>query len=146
KVMKEFLESEIDVNNITTLIKLKHFGVDLHELPDYLIVSSFGEVKLSQLMKAKDVPQLIHYLKTTRFYPVLKDVSEDQDGLIIIEAALHKYLLKRTITLLHQNLFSVDVILAFLLAKEIEIMNLKRLVKGKQLGVQENMIEKVLVM
>ena len=40
---------------------------------------------------------------------------------------------------------SVDVILGFMLAKDLELRNLRMLIKGKQLGLSEEFIAKQLV-
>ena len=62
-----------------------------------------------------------------------------------IENALDKFLLKESTLLLHQNPLTVSVILGFMYAKEIEVKNLRMLVKGKQLGLEEEFIEQQLV-
>jgi len=54
-------------------------------------------------------------------------------------------LLKQSILLLHQHPLSVDVILGYMFAKDIEVRNLKIIVKGKQLGLSEEFIESQLV-
>ena len=65
--------------------------------------------------------------------------------MITLETELYKYLLQQSILLLHQHPLSVDVILGYMFAKDIEIRNVKIIVKGKQLGLNEEFIENQLV-
>ncbi|MFH1132881.1 MAG: V-type ATPase subunit [Nanoarchaeota archaeon] len=136
-IMREFLKAEIEVTNILTLMKLKEFG-----LPDERIEAFVIEGRIpKKALKAKDRQAVVERLKGTPYYAVLKQNKEH----LFAEAELKRHLLKRTVTLLHKNQLTVDVILAYLLAKEIEILNLKRLIKGKQLGVEDAVIERVLI-
>ena len=58
---------------------------------------------------------------------------------------LNHYLLDRAALLLHQNPLSIDVILGYMFAKEVEIRNLKTLIKGRQLGLDEDFINRELI-
>ena len=62
-----------------------------------------------------------------------------------LEINFFKYLLEKSILMLHQNPLSIDVILGYMFAKEIEVRNLKILIKGKQLNLKEEFIENQLV-
>jgi V/A-type H+-transporting ATPase subunit C len=62
-----------------------------------------------------------------------------------LEIDLDTALLKKERLLMHQHPLTVSVILGFMLAKEIEVKNLKVLIKGKMLGLEEQYLEKLLV-
>lgn len=59
---------------------------------------------------------------------------------------LYKYLLEKSILLQHQHPLSIDIILGYMFAKEIETRNLRVIAKGKQLGLSNEFIESQLVM
>ncbi|MCH8328932.1 MAG: V-type ATPase subunit [Nanoarchaeota archaeon] len=87
-------------------------------------------------------------LESTQYGDAIKGGIEDlksTGSLITIETELYKYLLKESILLLHQHPLSIDVILGFMFAKDIEIRNLRIIIKGKQLGLDNDFIEKQLV-
>ena len=95
-----------------------------------------------------DFDALIKALEETHFKKAIDKGIEDfrnTGSLITLETELYKYLLKQSSLLLHQHPLSVDIILGFMLAKDIEIRNLRILIKGKQLGLSEEFIEKQLV-
>jgi len=62
-----------------------------------------------------------------------------------LETILAKKLLDQAVKMLHQNPLSVDVILGYLFAKEVEIKNLKMLTKGKQLKMDESFLRSIMV-
>ncbi len=62
-----------------------------------------------------------------------------------IESELQRHLMNRAILLYHQHPLSIDVILGFMFAKEIEVRNLKIIMKGKELGLDEEFISKQLI-
>ena len=66
-------------------------------------------------------------------------------SLIALETELYKHLLKQSILFMHQHLLSIDVILGYMFAKDIEVRNLKMIIKGKQLGLSEQFIENQLI-
>ena len=91
------------------------------------------------------VLSLISFLQNAGYSRLAKEIEKKKESLVAIELLLNKYLLDRIILLLHQHPLSVDVIMGYLFAKEIEIKNLKTIVKGKQLGMKEEFIENEIV-
>jgi len=67
------------------------------------------------------------------------------NSLISLEIDLYKHLLRRSILFMHQHPLSIDVILGYMFAKDIEVRNLKLLIKGKQLGLSEQFMESQLI-
>ena len=87
-------------------------------------------------------------LERTEYRNAIKKGIEEfkkTGSLIMLETELYKHLLRQSILLLHQHPLSIDVILGYMFAKDIEVRNLKIIVKGKQLGLSEDFIESQLV-
>ncbi|MBI2138310.1 V-type ATPase subunit [Candidatus Woesearchaeota archaeon] len=103
------------------------------------LLSSRSDEGIISLLQQSDygsflTPESIHGGK-------ISDVS-----LTSLEENLHAYLLRKSMLLQHQNPLSVDVILGFMFAKEIEVRNLRLLAKAKGMGLPEERIFKHLVM
>ncbi len=148
-LFKAFLENEIDVLNIKNILHLKHEGMKPQDIELYIFFSPLPAKNsfLRKLTRASDVGAALSILKKHGYgrlaegeEKLLKDKS-----LIEIEAHLYHYLLDKAVLLLHQNPLSVDVILGYMLAKELEVRNLKILLKGKQVGLEEALLEKQLI-
>ncbi len=137
---KAFLKIEIDIINIMTLLKLKRINTDKSKTLQFLIFSgqNIGKKELESLAGANDIENLLNKLRGTKYSRIF-----DRDHSIVdIELELYRHWLKNSALYSHQNPLSVQTILAYLLAKDIEARNIKAIVRGKQLGIPEEYIEK----
>ena len=148
-LFKDFLEYEIDVLNVKTILRLKAVGVKEVDINEHLFYS--GKVlhrgKLQELLKT-DFSGVLELLSKTAFKHVVSSLkgSAEKSDFTLLELGLDNYLLKTASRLLHQHPLSVDVILGFLFAKDIEVRNLRTMIKGKQLKLENQFIEQQLVM
>ena len=147
-LFREFLMKEVEILNILTLLRLKKTKFDKETIKKFIIPSGFKSSKIMRLADVDDLEELSRALEKTEFKDVVKNGFEEykvKGSLITLETDLYKYLLKQAIMMLHLHPLSVDVILGYMFAKDIEIRNLKIIVKGKQLGLSEEFIERQLV-
>lgn len=147
ELFRKFLAMEVEIMDILTLLRLKKSKIE--NARDFIITAR-GAInpKIIRMAELDDLDALINALEDTQYKKAIDKGVEDfknTGSLIILETELYKYLLKQSSLLLHQHPLSVDVILGFMLAKDIEIRNLRILIKGKQLGLSEEFIEKQLV-
>lgn len=148
-----FLKHEIDILNINTILRLKKEKADKKEIQKYLFYSGLYLKRrmLSNLTAIDDIQELIGRIKREGYKKAFEEDTRDvrekkeEKSLVDIEVQLKRYLLNKAALLLHQHPLSIDVILGYMFSKEIEIRNLKTLLKGKQLGVEENFIARELV-
>ena len=104
--------------------------------------------KIINLAGIDNLERLSEALEKTEYKNVIQKGIEEfksSGSLIALETELYKYLLKQSILLLHQHPLTVDVILGYMFAKDIEIRNLRIIIKGKQLGLKEEFVESQLV-
>ena len=146
-LFRKFLAMEVEILDVLTLLRLKKSKIG--NAGDF-IISARGLInpKIAKMQELDDLDALIKALEETHYKDAIDKGIEDfknTGSLITLETELYKYLLKQSSLLLHQHPLSVDVILGFMLAKDIEIRNLRILIKGKQLGLEEGFIEKQLV-
>jgi len=132
------------------LLRLKKAKFGSEAVKDFIIPSSdkLKDSKIISLAGLDDVDELAKYFEKTEYKETMSKGFEEfrkSGSLIALETELYKYLLRQSILLLHQHPLSVDVILGYMFAKDIEVRNLKIIVKGKQLGLSEEFIESQLV-
>src|SRR3989338_8663977 len=146
-LFRKFLAMEVEIIDILTLLRLKKSKIG--NARDFIITArGLINSKIAKMPELDDFDALIKALEETHFKKAIDKGIEDfrnTGSLITLETELYKYLLKQSSLLLHQHPLSVDIILGFMLAKDIEIRNLRILIKGKQLGLEEGFIEKQLV-
>ncbi len=147
ELFKDFLNTEIEIFNIITLFRLKRENIDVKEIEKYLFSSSKNK-KIIDLCKLNDINEIGKKLEKEKYGDIIKnglDEFNKSGSLIELEINLNKYLLKRAVLLIHKHPLSIDVILGYMFSKEVEVRNLRILIKGKQLGLEEEFIEKQLI-
>ncbi len=128
------------------MLRLYREKLSREEIFKYLIFPG-GEV--TELIKSTNLDDLLEKLAKSKYKDFIKpgiDKLKSENSMVDIEITFYRYLLKKSILLLHQHPLSVDLILGYMFAKEIEIRNLKIITKGKELGLSEEFMEKQLVM
>ena len=149
-LFRNFLLKEVEVLNILTLLRLKKAKLGKELVKDFLIPSGgkLSDSKIIALANLDDLDELSRALEKTEYKNVIARGIEEfksNGSLITLEIELYKYLLRQSILLLHQHPLSIDVILGYMFAKDIEVRNLKIIIKGKQLGLNEEFIESQLI-
>ena len=149
-LFRDFLLKEVEVLNIITLLRLKKAKFSKEVLKDFIILSDdkLKDLKMISLANLGNLEELSKALEKTEYKNIISKGIEEfkkSNSLITVETELYKYLLRKSTLFMHQHPLSVDVILGYMFAKDIEVRNLKIIVKGKQLGLSEDFIESQLV-
>ena len=149
-LFRQFLRKEVDILNILTLIRLKKNNFKKEAIKNFIILydNKLKDLWMNNLANANDIDQLAQLMKKTEYKNIIAKGMEEfkkTGSLITLETELYKHLLKQSILFMHQHLLSIDVILGYMFAKDIEVRNLKIIIKGKQLGLSEQFIESQLI-
>ena len=149
EIFKDFLLKEIQILNLLTIIRLKHAQADTKTIMNHLIFTD-DEAYQQTLEKwiDSDFPTLIKLTQRFAYKDIIARGLADYEksgSLVPLEAGLSTYLYRTSLHHLHKHPLSIDVILGFLFAKDVEVKNLRAIVKGKKLGVSEQFIEEHLV-
>ncbi len=150
-LFKDFLLKEIEILNILTLLRLKKANFPKELIRNFIILSDdkTKDAKILKLADAKDFDKFSNEFEKTEYRETIKkgiDEFKKNNSLIPLETQLYKHLLKRSILFMHQHPLSIDVILGYMFAKDMEVRNLKIIIKGKQLGLSEQFIENQLIL
>ncbi len=140
----EFLLEEIEMTNIRTILRLRSRGEEADKDIVRHIIKPSPFVK--QLAKQKTVQDIIHLLHKHKRTSMTGSLTGwEDDGILKLEMELERALLKKEIQLMHRDMLSANYILGFMFAKEIEVRNLKALIKGRKLGVEEDYLETMVI-
>lgn len=149
-LFKEFITTEIKILNIMTLLRLKREGVSKPEIQKFMIIGADKrqQRKIQDLLNTANLDAVIEKLKKLGYSQTIKSGLEEykkSGSLTSIEMDFKRYLLRKTLLFEHKNPLSVDTILSFMFAKDMEIRNLQLLIKCKQFNMPENFIREQLV-
>lgn len=147
RLYKRFLLNEIDIFNIKLLLRLKAEKVPEQEIKD--LVFSLGTIKRETIDKMikSDVQGIIKELENTDFREIAEKYTKETGKISFtdLEIDLDKFLLQQSKKLIRQHPMSVDVILGYMFLKDLEVKNLTRIIKARQLGMEDEFIEKTIV-
>ncbi|WP_232686592.1 V-type ATP synthase subunit C [Halobacterium zhouii] len=143
----EFLNAEIDFRNVRNALRLARSGADV-DPAEYFIEGGtlFSASELGQLVDNRD--ELVSRIRESQYGSELTDALDDleaADSLIGFEHALDRALLEYSDHLSHVFPLSVCPVLAYVLAKEREVDNIRAIARGREAGLSEDEIEEELV-
>ena len=150
-VYKTFIENEIDMLNINTILIMKKENIDANEIKSMLvsngIKSSISKKLLDDVLSAETFEAALDVFEKSEYS---KEISAGKEDAIngnfgVIRRELDSRLMKKAFLLLHQNPLSIAPVLGYILAKEIEIKNLKMISRAKELDLPEEFMEKNLI-
>jgi V/A-type H+-transporting ATPase subunit C len=147
KKFREFLHSEIYINNILNILRLKKANTKKNDIMKYLIFT--GNKKddslLNFIMSLDSTDEIFKVIQKRDRGLQREFTNINTDSLIELELALKRFHLKKILLFQNKYPLSIDIVFAYLLGKEMEIRNLSLIVKGKQLGMNEKFIEEQLI-
>ena len=142
RLFKQILESEIENRNLMTVLRLKKIGMPVAKISGFIIGNADSVIKKLIVSGPEETAAALAEMKISE-----EAVAQfrDRGTLLEIEIELGKKLLKRTRLLIHQHPLTMDVILGYMFSKEIEVKNLKMLLKARQLNLPEEFMEKQII-
>jgi len=143
----KFLQAEIDFRNVRNAVRLSRSGSDLDPAEYYIEGGRlFSAQELGSL--AANRSELVARLRDSHYGDELAGALEEldeADSLIAFEHALDAALLNYSDHLSHVFPLSVCPVLAYVLAKEREVDNVRAIARGREVGLTEEEIEEELV-
>jgi len=143
----EFLQAEIDFRNVRNALRIARSGADI-DVSEYFIEGGrlFDSAELRTLAGSPD--DLVARLRESTYGDELEaalDQLEESESLIGFEHALDAALLEYSDLLSHVYPLSVCPVLAYVLAKEQEVNNIRAIARGREADLSPEEIEADLV-
>lgn len=140
--IRRMLKKEIDAKNLMIIERLKARRFSGGEIGKYLIKGgTLGRRAIEKLSEAKERQQVLAIIRQ-KFRGI--ELGDDYD-LPQLEIALEKALAREKHGIFRRSMLSIGVIMGFLLIKEEEINNLRKIAKAKEAGIPEDEVRKMLV-
>ena len=138
--IKRIMKKEIDAKNIVMIFRLKKYAKA--KIKNYLIRGgSLGDSVITQLIDAKDISSAERIIKS-KFSAI---ELQENASMVDLEIALEKAIAAEKLAAFHVSVLSIGVMLGFLLLKEEELNNLRKIAKAKEFGIPEDEVRKMLV-
>ena len=157
-LVREMLEAEIDVANLTTLIRLLSLGDRRAKLrarygsadPMTLLIEDGGLSPrvLSALSAAEDAESMARVLSGTPYGTVLMNRWEtyrQSADAAVLERGLEEFVVLKGIRMFHRDPLSIAIPTGYIWAKANEVVNVRLIAQGKALGWDRDSIHKELI-
>src|SRR3989344_909904 len=135
KAFSNFITTEVMHLNLKIIMRSLREGKPSDELliqPTSDVLSFAGSSSIEEFARALHKKNIIETMPSGEIYADL-------------EIALDNALLRKESLLIHQHPLTVNVMLGFMLLKEIEVKNLKIVLKGKLFGLHSQDIERLVI-
>jgi V/A-type H+-transporting ATPase subunit C len=148
RFFKEFFEYEIDIYNLRLILKKISFKLNKKDVEKYILScgKKLSRKTLFSMLDAESMEVFIREVSKTSYGEIFQ-VNKEETGnsLLRFEVLMEEFLLKKRILLFHQHPMSVDAVLGFMFAKEIEVKNLLTIIKSKKLEFTEDYVKKLII-
>ncbi|CAB3287158.1 V-type ATP synthase subunit C [Methanocaldococcus lauensis] len=149
-LFREFIGTLIDVENLKVILKGKADGLSADELSKYVSLSGYElpEWKLKDLMSAEGIEGILSGLEGTSYANVLSEYMEEFEktkSVFTFEKALDRFILEKGKKLSVRKPFGVGPIIGLIVSKELEVKNLKAIIKGKIENLKPDEIRRLLI-
>ncbi|MEM4389889.1 MAG: V-type ATPase subunit [Candidatus Micrarchaeia archaeon] len=141
------IKNEIDAKNISTILRAKSAGVPAQKIAELLIPG--GNIKLSALEEAaaaadvKGAATLLQKAARIDFSDALAKYTAT-GSIAHFEIALEKTIMRRVVKTMRLAVLSLAAILSFLYLKEMEVGNIRKIVRGKEYELPREKIEEMI--
>jgi len=150
RLFLSYIEREIDITNLRTLLKLKQAGLSVDKVRPYFIEGGHDlDVKeLTRLASSDNFEQMLDDMSKLPFYEEIKEALETAKkagSLNDVMLSLQRYQAKQSEKFSHLYPLSVLPIIDYVIRKKIEVDNLRIIARGKATGMDADTIKKLLV-
>jgi V/A-type H+-transporting ATPase subunit C len=141
KDLKEFIESEMEHQNIKIALRLKKYGISDEDIRERLLEIDNGKI-VDKVVEASSFEEALDVVKESGILP--GRISDDLED---IEHEMEVKRLSDALLSFHQAPLGITPIIGYVVAKVTEVRNLRMLIRAKETGIQNNdTIRKNLVM
>jgi V/A-type H+-transporting ATPase subunit C len=137
--IREMLRKEIDAKNVLIIERMKrHSKKNIKE--NLILGGTLSEAMLTKIIESKDLETTVKLIRH-KFHKL----ELESQALSDLEIAFEKATAAQKLLTFHRGILSVGVIIGFLLLKEEEVNNLRKIAKGKEFGMSEKDVRDMLV-
>lgn len=132
KDLEEFIQSEMEHQNIKITLRLKKYGISEEKIRERLLKINNGKI-VDKVVEAQDFEEALNVVKDSGLLP--DRTSEDLEN---IEHEMEVKRLSEALMSFHQTPLGITPIIGYIIAKVTEVRNLRMLIRAKETGIQNN--------
>ncbi|MDF0590584.1 V-type ATP synthase subunit C [Candidatus Methanocrinis natronophilus] len=143
-LLLKYVRKEIDVKNLVTLFRMNKAGIEAAVIQDNLLAGGKLHEEFSR-MAGQSYNEFVRGLEGYPFWGAISDVVAEGGSVSRIEARLRAYLVRYAWALSNYHPLSILPVLGYIVSKETEVSNIRKIVRGKEAGLSAELIEEQVV-
>jgi V/A-type H+-transporting ATPase subunit C len=144
-LLLKYVRREIDIRNLITLFRMNKEGIEANIIQENLIPGGKLGDELSR-MAGQPFAEFLRSLEGYPFWSSISDIAtSDIDAISRIEARLRAYLVRYAWALSNYHPLSILPVLGYIVSKDTEVGNIRKIVRGKEAGIPAELIEEQVV-
>jgi len=144
-LLLKYVRREIDIKNLITLFRMNKAGIDSTIIQENLIPGGKLYDELSR-MAGQPFGEFLRSLEGYPFWSSISDIATvDIDSISRIEARLKAYLVRYAWALSNYHPLSILPVLGYMVSKETEVSNIRKIVRGKDAKLPPELVEEQVV-
>ncbi|HPJ84092.1 MAG TPA: V-type ATPase subunit, partial [Methanothrix sp.] len=143
-LLLKYVRKEIDVKNLVTLFRMNKAGIEASVIQENLIPGGKLHEELSR-MAGQSYNEFVRGLEGYPFWSAISDVVAEGGSVSRIEARLRAYLVRYAWALSNYHPLSILPVLGYIVSKDTEVSNIRKIVRGKEAGLSAELIEEQVV-
>jgi V/A-type H+/Na+-transporting ATPase subunit C len=145
-LLLKYVRREIDMRNLITLFRMNKAGIDAAIVQENLIPGGKLGDELSRLA-GQSFPEFLRSLEGYPFWSSISDIATPNlDAVSRVEARLRAYLVRYAWALSNYHPLSILPVLGYIVSKDTEVANIRKIVRGKEAGLPPELVEEQVVM
>ncbi|MGL4670423.1 MAG: V-type ATP synthase subunit C [Methanobacteriaceae archaeon] len=137
KILHSYVGSIVDIANLKLILRAKADNLNYESTSPYIVNKGYQlrEWKLKDLAESEDVVSVVNSLEGTDYGPILNEALSkysENASLEVFEKALDTYIIDTAHSLSLRKPLGIGPIIGFLSKKEIELRNLKMVIRAKR--------------
>ncbi len=145
KLFARVVALEVDVKNLSTLFRLKKAGLEHPDQIMPLMIEGGLDLRPEKLA-VLPYDEFINQLQKTQYWDAISSVViQDTASLTALESRLTRYYLESATTFSHASPLSIVPFMDYIIHKNNEVTNLRIIFRGKEAGLDDNLIKDQLV-
>ncbi|MDD2637971.1 MAG: V-type ATP synthase subunit C [Methanothrix sp.] len=143
-LLLKYVRKEIDVKNLVTLFRMNKAGIEASVIQENLIPGGKLHEELSR-MAGQSYNEFVRGLEGYPFWSAISEVAAEGGSVSRIEARLRAYLVRYAWALSNYHPLSILPVLGYIVSKDTEVSNIRKIVRGKEAGLSAELIEEQVV-
>ncbi len=143
-LLLKYVRKEIDVKNLVTLFRMNKAGIEASVIQENLLPGGKLHEELSR-MAGQSYNEFVRGLEGYPFWGAISDVVAEGGSVSRIEARLRAYLVRYAWAISNYHPLSILPVLGYIVSKDTEVSNIRKIVRGKEAGLSAELIEEQVV-